>query len=97
LTSAPPWRGPPLSAVIDWGDLTSGDPATDLASARMLLPAENHAEFRSAGGAIDEATWQRSAAWAIAFSLAILTGTGPSEHLRPVAHRTLAAVVDSIC
>lgn len=82
-----------LSAVIDWGDVTSGDPATDLASAWMLLPVEHHGTFRAAAGGVDEATWQRAAAWAIAFSLAILTGTGPSEHLRPVAHRTLATVL----
>jgi aminoglycoside phosphotransferase (APT) family kinase protein len=82
-----------LSAVIDFGDITSGDPATDLASAWMLLPAEHHAAFRSAAGGIDDATWQRAAAWAVAFSVAILTGTGPSEHLRPVAHRTLRSVL----
>jgi aminoglycoside phosphotransferase (APT) family kinase protein len=31
-----------ISGVIDFGDITSGDPATDLSVAWMLLPAECH-------------------------------------------------------
>jgi aminoglycoside phosphotransferase (APT) family kinase protein len=34
--------------VIDFGDITAGDPATDLAVAWMLLPLEHHAAFRAA-------------------------------------------------
>jgi aminoglycoside phosphotransferase (APT) family kinase protein len=31
-----------LSAVIDWGDVTRGDPATDLAAIWMLFPPRAH-------------------------------------------------------
>jgi aminoglycoside phosphotransferase (APT) family kinase protein len=31
-----------LSAVIDWGDVTRGDPATDLAAIWMLFPSRAH-------------------------------------------------------
>ena len=37
-----------VSGVIDFGDITAGDPATDLAVAWMLLPLEQHATFRAA-------------------------------------------------
>jgi Phosphotransferase enzyme family len=37
-----------VSGVIDFGDITAGDPATDLAVAWMLLPLEYHAAFRAA-------------------------------------------------
>lgn len=37
-----------VSGVIDFGDITAGDPATDLAVAWMLLPAEARPAFRAA-------------------------------------------------
>jgi aminoglycoside phosphotransferase (APT) family kinase protein len=37
-----------LSGVIDFGDITAGDPATDLAVAWMLLPAGCYPAFRAA-------------------------------------------------
>jgi aminoglycoside phosphotransferase (APT) family kinase protein len=37
-----------ISGVIDFGDITSGDPATDLSVAWMLLPARSHDAFRDA-------------------------------------------------
>jgi aminoglycoside phosphotransferase (APT) family kinase protein len=39
------------SAVIDFGDITSGDPAADLSVAWMLLPADCHDIFQEAYGA----------------------------------------------
>jgi aminoglycoside phosphotransferase (APT) family kinase protein len=43
--------------VIDWGDIHFGDPALDIAIAFLLMPAQAHAAFRAAYGAIDERTW----------------------------------------
>ena len=55
-----------LSGVIDFGDITSGDPATDLSIGWMLLPAEQHGAFLDAytagGGAADEGGWTRARA-----------------------------------
>jgi aminoglycoside phosphotransferase (APT) family kinase protein len=39
-----------ISAVIDFGDITAGDPAADLAVAWMLLPAGAHRAFRASYG-----------------------------------------------
>src|SRR5262245_46151392 len=59
-----------ISGVIDWGDITSGDPATDLASIWMLF-AERHArhDALAAYANLSEATLQRAKGWAVARSL----------------------------
>ncbi|MEY2447646.1 MAG: hypothetical protein QOH79_1122 [Acidimicrobiaceae bacterium] len=64
-----------LSAVIDFGDITVGDPATDLAVAWMLLPVEARPAFRAAAGAIDDDTWARSRGWALSLGLAYLANS----------------------
>jgi aminoglycoside phosphotransferase (APT) family kinase protein len=65
-------RGQPaaLAAVLDFGDLTAGDPATDLAAAWLVFDAEGRAAFR-AGIDADAATWRRARAWALAIGTAI--------------------------
>ncbi len=83
------------SAVIDFGDITSGDRATDLAVAWMLFPAEVRLVFREAAGARDEATWARSRAWAIALSLAYLVGSADNPMMHNIGVRTLAAALES--
>jgi len=80
-----------LSAVIDFGDITSGDPATDLAIAWMLFePAERDLFRRLA--MIDEHTWRRAAGWALNLSLAYLTGDD-STSMPAIGRSTLAAVL----
>jgi aminoglycoside phosphotransferase (APT) family kinase protein/GNAT superfamily N-acetyltransferase len=54
-----------LTAVLDWGDLCAGDPATDLAIAWLLLDAHGRASLRAAYGGTDEATWTRARGWAV--------------------------------
>jgi aminoglycoside phosphotransferase (APT) family kinase protein len=65
-----------ISGVIDFGDITSGDPATDLSAAWMLLPAgvldDFRAAYRPAGQhAASDDTWARARGWALVLSLAI--------------------------
>jgi aminoglycoside phosphotransferase (APT) family kinase protein len=61
-----------LSAVIDWGDMCGGDPATDLAALWLLLPGP-----QSRALAIDiykpsQATLLRAKGWAITWGLLLL-------------------------
>ncbi len=58
-----------LVAVIDFGDLCSGDPATDLAGALMLLPGGLDESFTATYGDIDPSLMIRSLGWAVLFSL----------------------------
>ena len=58
-----------ISAVIDFGDITAGDPATDLAVAWMLLPETARLTLRRAAGDVDDHTWSRAQGWALMFGL----------------------------
>ena len=86
-----------LSAVIDFGDLTAGDPATDLAVAWMLLPPAVRERFRVAARgpseSIDDATWLRASGWALHLGLAFAANAHGSEKLGALGLRTIAAVL----
>ncbi len=62
-----------IAAVIDFGDLCTGDPATDLAAGWMLLPSEAMVTFHDAYGGVDDALAQRARGWALLFSLMFLS------------------------
>ncbi|WP_410661011.1 aminoglycoside phosphotransferase family protein [Amycolatopsis sp. lyj-112] len=57
-----------LSAVIDFGELGTGDPACDLIIAFTLMSAETRGTFRAALD-VDDATWTRGRGWALATGL----------------------------
>jgi aminoglycoside phosphotransferase (APT) family kinase protein len=94
-----------VSGVIDFGDITAGDPATDLAVAWMLLPLEHHAAFRSAyrsaradpaGSAEDAASaalWTRARGWALNFAIVFLAHSADNPQLLNVGRRTLSRVL----
>jgi aminoglycoside phosphotransferase (APT) family kinase protein len=85
-----------LAAVIDFGDLTAGDPATDLAVAWMLLPASARPVLRAAAGAatpVDDATWTRARGWALVLGLACLAGAADEPVITRIGRRTLDAVL----
>jgi aminoglycoside phosphotransferase (APT) family kinase protein len=65
-------RGGKMAAVIDWGDMCAGDPATDLAALWMLLPNP-----KSRALAIDvykptQPTLLRAKSWAVTWGLLLL-------------------------
>ena len=91
-----------VSAVIDFGDITAGDPATDLSLAWMMLPADCHEAFRKAyrqagdvpdSGSATDPLWLRARGWALNLSLAFLAHSADNPQLRTIGHRTLAAVL----
>jgi aminoglycoside phosphotransferase (APT) family kinase protein len=61
-----------LSAVIDFGDMCAGDPATDIAAAWMLLPGCAMQHFVASYGGIDDDTCTRARAWAVMFGTMLL-------------------------
>jgi aminoglycoside phosphotransferase (APT) family kinase protein len=80
-----------VAAVIDFGDLCAGDPATDLAGAWMLLPAQSMGHFNAAYGGVDDALERRSLAWAVLFALMLLeVGLGNRPAYESVGRLTLA-------
>jgi aminoglycoside phosphotransferase (APT) family kinase protein len=85
--------GGELVAVVDFGDLTAGDPACDLAVAWMLLPHEHRAAFRASAGAEDERLWTRARGWALALGLVTIASSADNPAYAAHGRRTLAAVL----
>lgn len=73
-----------LAAVIDWGDMTTGDPATDLAAAWMLFPPSVHGKIWNEYGGISDHTRARARGWALFFGFSLLRSgeTGDPEFTR---------------
>lgn len=82
-------HGGRLSAVIDFGDVAAGDPASDLAVAWMLFPADHRPTFRRASGA-DAGTWTRARGWALALGVAMANG---DDRVAAIGRRTLNAAL----
>ncbi len=84
-------HGGSLSAIIDWGDICAGDPATDLAMLWMMFPPDARMIVRG-GCQIDEHTWSRAAGWALNLALAYMTGDD-STSMPEIGRATLSAVL----
>ncbi|MGH8957952.1 MAG: aminoglycoside phosphotransferase family protein [Acidimicrobiia bacterium] len=79
-----------LSAVIDFGDLCAGDPATDLAVGWMLFAEPVRSLFKEAA-ALDANTWRRGRGWAIALGVAWVGG---GDRLAMIGRRALSAALE---
>lgn len=87
-----------LAAVLDFGDLTSGDPASDLAVAWLTFNADDRARLRAELDrltGIDEHTWHRARAWAILY--AALLAISAEEHplLGSIGEHTITQLLDT--
>jgi aminoglycoside phosphotransferase (APT) family kinase protein len=90
-----------VSGVIDFGDITAGDPASDLAVAWMLLPPGCYTGFWSAyqaaggaGGRAGDALRARARGWALNFAIVFLAHSEDNPVLLDVGRRTLSAVLE---
>ncbi|WP_158372022.1 phosphotransferase [Cellulosimicrobium cellulans] len=69
-----------LAGLLDFGDMTAGDPACDLATAWLTFDARGRAAFRAradavadARGPLDPGRWRRAAGWALVMASALVT------------------------
>jgi aminoglycoside phosphotransferase (APT) family kinase protein len=83
--------GDRLSAVVDFGDVTAGDPAVDLATAWLTLGREARPAFVALVAA-DDATWLRARGWAV--SIASALWTSDDSVFRIVGERGIDATLD---
>jgi aminoglycoside phosphotransferase (APT) family kinase protein len=74
-----------LAAVLDFGDLTSGDPASDLATAWLTFDPAGRARFRAALD-YDEQTWRRARGWALLLAGAFLANSADSPAMLEIGH-----------
>ncbi|MEM9387900.1 MAG: aminoglycoside phosphotransferase family protein [Pseudomonadota bacterium] len=83
-------RDSKLAAVIDWGDLCVGDPATDLASIWCLLPTPASRQVALTEYAATESTIARAMAWAAFFGLVFVhRGLAGSAASKVIGHTIL--------
>jgi aminoglycoside phosphotransferase (APT) family kinase protein len=75
-----------LAAVLDFGGLSVGDPAVDLAVAWEVLDPPAREAFRRKLG-VDDATWLRGRAWALSLTFMIwyYWATMPQRRTRSIA------------
>jgi aminoglycoside phosphotransferase (APT) family kinase protein len=86
-----------LTAVIDFGDVTRGDPATDLATAWLTFDDAGRAAFVTAYRnltQVDTATWRRARGWAVVLATAMAAFSDDHPELAAVAAHTITQVVD---
>jgi len=86
-----------LSAVIDFGDLTAGDPATDLSIMWMLLPPEVRPAFLTAARGpfhtCDDDTQLRARGWALALGLAWVCNSRDDDVMLQIACAAIDAAL----
>ena len=88
-----------VSGVIDFGDITAGDPASDLSVAWMLLPLRCHdifwSAYQAAGRRAGDALRARARGWALNFAVVFLAHSEDNPVLRHVGRRTLSTVLEN--
>lgn len=82
-----------LSGVIDFGDLTCGDPATDLA-VLWMLPAPIRGKFEAWVDDDLEALRMRARGWALALGLAFLARSHDDAAMAALGRGTLDAALE---
>jgi aminoglycoside phosphotransferase (APT) family kinase protein len=85
-------RGGQLAAVLDFGDLTSGDPASDLATAWLTFDPDGRAAFRAALD-YDEETWRRARGWALVLASAFLANSADSPAMLGIGTHAIEQVI----
>lgn len=87
-----------LAAVIDWGDLTAGEPACDLAIAWLGFDEEAAANLRAAyddaatHGLDLDALWLRAEAWAFHLSTMLLSNSDDHPELAAIGQHAFHRV-----
>jgi aminoglycoside phosphotransferase (APT) family kinase protein len=83
-----------ISAVIDFGDLTAGDPAVDMAIAWMLFDEPARTVFRANAGAGDDAAlWSRAEAWALYFAVIYVSNSADNPQIGGIGRRLLTTLL----
>jgi len=83
-------QGRTLRAIIDFGDITAGDPAYDLAIGWLAFDAEGRAAFVDELADVDAATWRRARGWAAAVTLILLDASDDNPAYLALGRECLA-------
>lgn len=90
-------EGGRLTGIIDFGDVTGGDPAYDLAIAWLAFGAAGRRRFITAtDGRYDTATWTRARAWAAAVAAMLLRHSDDEPDYAALGRSALEEIVSGI-
>ncbi len=81
-----------IVSIVDWGDLTAGDPACDLAIFWRMFDASSRDLALQSWGA-DQSCMLRARGWAIAIALMLLTNSADRPLYLALGHRSIDAVL----
>ena len=82
--------------MIDFGDITAGDPATDLAAAWLTFDQQGRALFCSRyteRTGIDADSWQRARGWALTIGMSLVANSDDHPQLAAVGRHALDQVL----
>lgn len=85
-----------LATIVDFGDVTSGDPATDLAAAWLHFTPVGRAEFRARYEQLRrtaDAEWTRARAWAASIASAAFAASDGSGRMAAMGREGLTQVL----
>lgn len=85
-----------LTGVLDFGDLTAGDPATDLAAAWLVFDRDGRRTFIdriNRDRPQDGATWQRARGWALCMASAMAATSDDNPSFQTMGIRILDDVL----
>ena len=85
-----------MTDVLDFGDITSGDPAADLAVGYMVFDAEGRAAFREQATRLagyDDDTWIRARGWALVMGTGMALSSADAPHMATIGTHTLDQVL----
>jgi aminoglycoside phosphotransferase (APT) family kinase protein len=85
-----------LQAVLDFGDVTAGDPAVDLATAWLTFDDAGRRSFRDLVTRLcgtDRDTWQRARGWALVLAVAFLAHSDDDPPFATLGANALAQVL----
>jgi aminoglycoside phosphotransferase (APT) family kinase protein len=86
-------RDTELVAIIDFVDITGGDPAYDLAAAWLVFDDTGRRVFVDASPHVDSDTWARARAWAAAMAATLLLASDDDPTYERLARETLSELV----
>lgn len=81
-----------LAGVVDFGDITGGDPATDLAAAWLIFDEQGRAVFRDQLQDVDEDTWRRARGWAVCMGTSIAASSADNPRMAAIGAHALEQV-----
>lgn len=82
-----------ITGVVDFGDITSGDPATDLSAMWTVLGGRHLDRFGESYGDLGEPCWRRARGWALSLGLAYLARSADNPTMGYIGRRTLDSLL----